>query len=352
MPREHKVLFFYPSIYSTIMHSLHNALRSFFTAPELEGIRIEPLAGEASLREYFRVRSPDGTWILCVDKDYRSHPTAQYPFLVVQQLFTGCSVPVPAVIGSDKKQGVFLLEDCGDLLLQNALQQETTDPAALYRQAVDIMTAIQSIKGSGSKMPFNRAFDEEKLMFEFLFFLDNASPHVSQNSFFEKNSAVLRNEFLSITKRLLRTEHFVLNHRDYHSRNILVTPAGPVIIDFQDARMGLPQYDAVSLLRDSYVRLDDDFVTVMQQHHYNQLQARNLTGMSCDEYLYLFDLMAFQRNIKALGTFFNQTFNLGKKEFEQYIAPTLAYLPRYIERQPELARSGELVLNILGKFKP
>ncbi|MCG8342196.1 MAG: aminoglycoside phosphotransferase, partial [Chlorobiales bacterium] len=64
-----------------------------------------------------------------------------------------------------------------------------------------------------------------------------------------------------------------------------------------------------------------------------------------------FDLTAFQRNIKALGTFFNQAYNLGKKEFEQYIAPTLSYLPGYIERQPELARSGEIILNILAQFK-
>ena len=334
------------------MHSLHTALRSFFSAPELGQLRIEPLAGDASFRKYFRLYSPDNTWILCVDRGYSEYPTDNYPFLVIQHLFSGCSVPVPAVVGIDKKHGVILIEDCGDTLLQDALQEEAAYPETLYKQAVDIMTVIQSIKGPDKEMPFNRAFDEEKLMFEFVFFLDNASQHTPQNSFSEKISSILRSEFLSITKRLLRTEHFVLNHRDYHSRNILVTFSGLVTLDFQDARMGLPQYDAVSLLRDSYVTLADDLVTAMQQYHYNQLQARNLTGMSYDEYLYLFDLMAFQRNIKALGTFFNQTYNLGKTEFEQYIAPTLAYLPGYIERQPDLAKSGKIVLNILTNFKP
>ena len=331
------------------MLSLHTVLRSFFTASELKKIRMQPLAGDASSREYFRLYAPDKTWVLCVDSDYSACPNSQYPFLVIQHLFSSCSVPVPSVIASDKKQGVILIEDCGDTLLQNALKKEETNATSLYRKAVEIMTSIQSIKGEKGEIPFNRAFDEEKLMFEFTFFLDNVSQHIPATGFSEKTSRLLRSEFLSITQLLLHPEHFVLNHRDYHSRNILIAHANLVIIDFQDARMGLPQYDAVSLLRDSYVTLDDDFVAEMQQYHYNQLYARNLTRMSHDEYLYLFDLMAFQRNIKALGTFFNQTYNLGKKEFEQYIAPTLAYLPGYIDRQPKLAKPGEIILNILAK---
>lgn len=334
------------------MLSLHTALRSFFSPSEIGQISTEPLAGDASLRKYFRLRSPDTTWILCIDKDYSTYPTDQYPFLVIQHLFSLCSVPVPAVIGSDKKTGAILIEDCGDLLLQDALKKGETNAAALYRKAVDIMVGIQSIKGKEKEMPFNRCFDEEKLMFEFIFFLDNVSRCPSASGFSEKTSRTLRREFRSITQLLLRPEYFVLNHRDYHSRNILISNDSPVIIDFQDARMGLPQYDAVSLLRDSYVTFDENFVAGMQRFHYRLLRKKKLTTMSYEEYLYLFDIMAFQRNIKALGTFFHQTYCLGKKKFEQYITPTLAYLPRYIDRRPELAKSGEIILNTLAETKP
>ena len=330
------------------MPSPHQYLRFFFSDTELRKIQITPVTEDASFRKYFRVISPDSTWILCVDKDYTSYPTNQYPFLVIQHLFSSCSVPVPSIIGSNKEQGVILIEDCGDTMLQDVLSKGTANVAGLYRKAIDIMVAIQSIKGENGKLPFNRSFDETKLMFEFDFFLDHASGHTPSNGFPEKISDALHREFQSITQLLLRPEHFVLNHRDYHSRNILITNGNPVIIDFQDARMGLPQYDAVSLLRDSYVTLDDDFVSEMQRYHYRQLHERELTTMSYDEYLYLFDIMAFQRNIKALGTFFNQAYNLGKKEFEQYISPTLAYLPAYINRRRELAKSGEIILNTLA----
>ena len=334
------------------MHSLHHHLHAFFTDFELGKMQIEPISGDASSREYFRLRSPDNTWVLCVDKEYSIYPTGHYPFLVVQHLFSEHSIPVPAILGSDKQQGVILLEDCGNTLLQDALSKDKTNATSLYRKAIDTMATIQSINAEGGKMPFNRSFDEEKLMFEFTFFLEHASLHRAPNGFSEKISGILHREFRSITQLLLRPEHFVLNHRDFHSRNILITHADPVIIDFQDARMGLPQYDAVSLLKDSYVTLEENFVSGMQRYHYNLLLEKKLTGMSYDEYLYLFDIMAFQRNIKALGTFFNQAYNLGKKEFEQYISPTLAYLPDYINRRTELAKSGEIILNTLAKSTP
>jgi aminoglycoside/choline kinase family phosphotransferase len=142
-------------------------------------------------------------------------------------------------------------------------------------------------------------------------------------------------------------EHFVLNHRDFHSRNIMLFGGKPVIIDFQDARLGLPQYDAVSLLRDSYVRLDAELVDELKRYHFEQLVQHELTTLDEAEYRRLFDLMAFQRNIKAVGTFCYQTTVIGNRAFEHSIAPTLAYLREYIDARPELASAGRLLEPIM-----
>lgn len=82
----------------------------------------------------------------------------------------------------------------------------------------------------------------------------------------------LRREFEAITETLVQPEHFVLNHRDFHSRNIMIRNGKPVLIDFQDARMGLPQYDAVSLIRDSYTDLDNELAEELKTRHYRQLK--------------------------------------------------------------------------------
>lgn len=330
------------------MTSPQDYLCFFFSDPELSALHIEPIAGEASSRTYYRILSRDKSWILCIDKDFTACPADQYPFLVVQQLLSTSSVPVPAIMGSNRQKGLFLLEDCGDTLLQDTLSHDRKSAARLYRKTIDIMVAIQSIQGDSKHLPFNRSFDESKLMFEFTFFLEHALRHKASGGLTEKTSGILLREFRAITQLLLQEEHFVLNHRDYHSRNILVMNGNPVIIDFQDARMGLPQYDAVSLLRDSYVTLDESFFSEMQHYHYHLLREKKRTTMSYDEYLYLFDIMAFQRNVKALGTFFNQTYYLGRKQFEQYIPSTLAYIPGYMSRRKELATAGEIILNTLS----
>ncbi|ASQ89719.1 hypothetical protein CHL67_01195 [Prosthecochloris sp. GSB1] len=309
-----------------------------------DDIRIEPIAGDASSRRYFRIFSSHSSWILCIDDEFRAFQGKNYPFLAVQELLRSASVPVPEVLGCDKPQGMILLEDCGSIMLRDIARQHPGMLRSAYRNAVETMVAIQSVKSGHKSLPFDRLFDEEKLMFEFNFFLDNAP----ENAFAEKTVETLRKEFLAITRRLVLPGHFVLNHRDYHSRNILLKNRKPVIIDFQDARMGLPQYDAASLLRDSYVTLHCETVDELQRYHYDLLRQRRLTSMSRDEYLYLFDIMAFQRNVKALGTFFHQSFKLGKKEFGSHISPTLAYFPDYISRHPELETSGRIILNQLA----
>ena len=310
-------------------------------------IRLEPVTRDASSRKYFRVFSHDSTSILCVDNEFAAFSGKHYPFLTVHELLSAASVPVPAIIGHDKSHGLILQEDCGDIMLQNLAPGDPQNLCAAYLKAIEIMIVIQSIDSRKKELPFNRSFDEEKLMFEFDFFLENAP----EGAFSEKNKALLRNEFLSISRRMLLPRHFVLNHRDYHSRNILVKNGILFVIDFQDARMGLPQYDAVSLLRDSYTALPDELFTELRNYHYTLLRKNALTVMSRDEYLYLFDLAAFQRNVKALGTYFNQARNLGKREFERYIPTALAYLRGYMARQGELATSGDIIVNQLADLQ-
>jgi len=84
-------------------------------------------------------------------------------------------------------------------------------------------------------------------------------------------------------------------------------------------------------------------VESLKEYHFMQLLQTGAISMSFDEYLRYFDLMAFQRNIKAIGTFCYQVSVVGNLTFEQSIAPTLAFLPAYIAARPELATAGRLL---------
>ena len=117
--------------------------------------------------------------------------------------------------------------------------------------------------------------------------------------------AALDAEWRSIVAELA-AEPRVLCHRDYHSRNLMMRDGSLYIIDFQDARMGPDTYDLVSLLRDSYVDIGDRELDELIAY-FLALKARTPGDTDAQEFRRRFDLMALQRNLKALGTFGYQT---------------------------------------------
>jgi N-acetylmuramate 1-kinase len=308
---------------------------------------VELLDGDASTRIYWRVRTAGGTFVLCRDAGFINVAEAGYPFTVVYSLLKD-SVPVPEIIAMDNRRGLFLLQDLGDDLLEYMYPLLDSDRTArLYQTCVENLFSIQMIRGKG-EAPFSLCFDVDKLMYEFNFFIEHALGGYFGAAVSDDDISSLKSEFLKISKILFRPELFVLNHRDYHSRNIIIFNDIPYIIDFQDARMGLPQYDAVSLLRDSYVTLDSGVFDYLKNYFYEGGKDMGIHSMGSDEFNYYFDIMAFQRNVKALGTFGFQASARGNKKYERYIRPTAAYLGDYAERQNDLEKVWRILKNYMS----
>jgi hypothetical protein len=125
----------------------------------------------------------------------------------------------------------------------------------------------------------------------------------------------------------------VLTHRDFHSRNLMSYGDALYWIDFQDARMGPAHYDLASLLRDSYVELDEEFVADRAE----EFRQRAVPGEPRDTFQRRFELMSIQRNLKALGTFGYQGTVKGSRVYLPYIPRTLAHARRNLARYPELS---------------
>lgn len=315
------------------------------TIGEYTGVEI--LDGDASTRLYYRVSTAAGTYVLCRDNAFINVPETVFPFTVMHRLLEG-RVPVPAVYAMDNRRGLFLIQDLGDDLVEYVVPlQDDGGTERLYRSCLENLFAIQRIRGKGS-VPFSLSFDMAKLMFEFDFFLEHALAAYFHAPAGGPDSVSLRTAFMSIAEALYRPELFVLNHRDYHSRNLIICNGVPYVIDFQDARMGLPQYDAVSLLRDSYVTLGPDMFGRLKDFYYDGSRDAGIHAMGRDEFDRYFDLMAFQRNVKALGTFGYQVTARGNRRYERYIAPTAAYLGAYAERQKELGGAWSILKNFLA----
>lgn len=303
--------------------------------------RVVPLTGDASDRRYFRVQPSDAPpFVMAVHA--QPFDVKSLPFMNVANLFATMGVPVPAIVGHAADLGVLALEDLGDVTLQANLGTATEeDHARLYREAVGIIEVIQR-RGAELKsinyLPYQISFDTTKLMWELEFFYRHFLEGYRGVAVSPAERDVLTEEFTTIVEELA-AEPTVLCHRDYHSRNLMVHDGKLFVIDFQDARMGPDTYDLVSLLRDSYVDLHERTV--------NELIAYFLAlrGKREDPAVFKarFDLMALQRNLKALGTFGYQTLARGNTVYIQYIPRTLAYVQANLARNERFARLHEIL---------
>ncbi len=310
------------------------------------------LAGDASTRVYHRIYGCSGsTCILCEDRDLEKKNPEDYAYYILYNIFRENGIPVPEVYAWDSR-GLLLVRDLGDDILEIKYDDlPVPERKRIYTELIGLIVRIQGIKRKNNIIPFALSFDIEKLMFEFDFFVKHAMSGCIGVNLSAGDIQALRQEFLKISGILNRPDIFVLNHRDLISRNIILFEGKIYLIDFQDARLGLPQYDLVSLLRDSYPQLDDDLYAYLKDHYYHLSLESNIHSMSRDEFEYYFDIMAFQRNVKAIGTFAYQAFLLGREKYRKYIQPTLFYLKAYAERRDDLKTAYNIIMNCIGDVK-
>jgi N-acetylmuramate 1-kinase len=274
---------------------------------------------------------------------------ARLPFANVCDLLQKIPLPVPAILGHSDELGVLALRDLGDVTLQAHLGAASPAVhAALYREAVSFIDQLQR-RGtdltSDTYVPYGVAFDVEKLTWELNFFAKHFLEGYRGIALSTAERTALDAEWAAITGELA-SEPRVLCHRDYHSRNLMFHDGSLHIIDFQDARMGPDTYDLVSLLRDSYVDLTDqqldDFIAYFLALKGNPDAAA---------FRRRFDLMALQRNLKALGTFGFQTISRQNPVYIQYMPRTLNYARRNLAKYPRFGRLHDLLAGRVDELR-
>lgn len=314
------------------------------------GTTVVPLSGDASDRRYFRVLLRDApSQVLAV------HPGPMafdaLPFANVARLLEAMPIPVPRILAHSDEVGIIALEDLGDVTLQAHVgTAPPAEHAALYRQAVTFINTIQR-RGrelaSPDYVPYGIAFDVEKLTWELRFFTKHFLEAYRGAALTDSVRAALAEEYASIAEELA-LDPPVLCHRDYHSRNLMLHEGSLHIIDFQDARMGPDTYDLASLLRDSYVDFNDQQVDALIAFF---LALRAAPEAEDRNFRRRFDLMALQRNLKALGTFGFQTTSRGNTVYIQYIPRTLSYARANLARHERFGRLRELLAEYVEELR-
>ena len=305
------------------------------------GALVAPLSGDASTRSYFRVTLAAGHFVLALYPE--PFDPAGAPFFVVHALLERWGLPVPAIHGVDGARGIALLEDLGDVTLQERLRcAGPGERETLYREALAGLVKLQEAAASSDRrgVCFDVAFDVEKLAWELHYFEKHFLEGWRGCDLSAEDRATLAEGFHVLATEIAGWPR-VLCHRDYHSRNLMCQAGRLRWIDYQDARLGPVTYDLASLLRDSYVSLEPELVARLLAEYRQAVGA----GEDGESFLHRFELTCVQRNLKALGTFGYQASVRGNRVYLDYVPHTLGLVRRNLERHPELAG----IARVLGR---
>jgi aminoglycoside/choline kinase family phosphotransferase len=317
---------------------LEHWLRDQFPA---QPFTLQPASADASFRRYFRVAVDDQT-VIVMDAPPQHEDCA--PFLRVAEILAATGVHVPKILAQNLDLGFMLLSDLGDTTFLQALRQQPDEASRFYGEAIDALVRMQ-LSHQAESLP---AYDEALLQRELDLFPDWYIAKHLQADLTEKQQAALHTVFSRILHNNL-AQPKVLVHRDYHSRNLMVTAPNPGIIDFQDAVYGPVTYDLVSLLKDAYIQWDEEHILDWTIRYWEKARQVGLPVTADFAAFYRdFEWMGVQRHLKVLGIFARLNYRDGKAAYLNDMPLVMQYLRKTCERYREL----DPLLNLLDALHP
>jgi aminoglycoside/choline kinase family phosphotransferase len=306
------------------MSEYQRRLEQFLVTKNLPISNIEQITGDASIREYFRIDWYDGRAVACV------YPEPFDPlldnYIDVTRLFLVAGLPVAEIYDHGNAFGVIVQEDLGDqIMLEYLSRSDETTRSRRLDEAISLIARIQAATGKAfelNSVASRLKFDTEKLLWELDYFKEHYFGSYQKRSLSAGDEAKLDAEFEEISTELEACAS-VLCHRDLHAANIMIDSNDKMrLIDHQDARIGSPTYDLVSLLLDRITEPPSPEWLADKRRFFLDLR-RKLGLAKIDEAAFAdeFRLQAIQRCLKAVGTFSYQAAVRGKTHYILYIKP-------------------------------
>ena len=293
---------------------------------------LQPASSDASFRRYLRAVTDADTFIV-MDAPPESEDCR--PFVKIARALIEIGLNVPQILQQDLERGFLLLGDLGDRQYLDELDADTAD--RLYGDALVALLNLQ-VDGPGEgELPL---YDRDLLMNEMeLFRVWFVEKHLALELSAATN-AILDDAFQLLADNALAQPQ-VCVHRDYHSRNLMLTETNnPGILDFQDAVLGPVTYDLVSLLRDCYIAWPQEQVEGWVAGFHELAMQSGILNRDIHHdgqtFLRWFDLMGIQRHLKAIGIFARLNHRDGKPGYLQDMPRTLNYMEEVGARYPEL----------------
>lgn len=301
----------------------------------IQNYQIQVASADASFRRYFRllVNEAEKTESFII-MDAPPEKENCEPFLNIGRLIEGAQVQAPHIYNFNSAQGFMRLSDLGSTAYLDRLNNDSVDQ--LYSDAIQAIVRMQSIH---SDLP---AYNNALLQTEMNLFTDwYLGKHLDIQLNAPQQAVLSDTHKLLIDSALQQPSVFV--HRDFHSRNLMVTPQhNPGVIDFQDAVMGPASYDLVSLIKDCYIA----WPRAKQLQWIEEFIAVSELTLDAGSFIKQVDLMGMQRHLKATGIFARLNYRDAKPGYMHDIPRTMAYVFDVCQRYSELNDFARLLAEI------
>ena len=300
---------------------------------------LAPVSGDASFRRYYRFTAKgahgfDRVSLVAVD----APPDLEnsQPFIDICQLLRQHDCLAPEIFEYSLEKGFFVIEDFGNQLLLDTLNENSSD--YLYSSAMQSLIKMQTI--DTTTLP---KYDSELLQREMQLFSDWYLTKHKQINIDDSLQELLSNTYSLLESNALEQPQ-VFVHRDYHSRNLMMLDYDRLgIIDFQDAVEGPITYDLVSLLRDCYIAWPQEKIDQWVEQFIEMLPHK----IESERFIRWFDLMGIQRHLKATGIFCRLNYRDNKPDYLNDIPRTLNYVSNVSSKYDDLKSFNKFISTLI-----
>ena len=308
-------------------------LASLPTDLALQPHTLRPASADASFRRYLRIESARGSLVIM---DAPPDKEDCKPFVQVDQLMQEAGLRVPEVLAWEQTHGFLLLSDLGAKTLLQAMDLAAPPPLEQYLEATDMLIQWQL----ASKPDVLPRYDSALLRRELDLFPQWYIAQHRKVTLDDKQSKVLEDAFGRIIENNLGWPS-VYVHRDFMPRNLMVSPLGLGLLDFQDAVYGPITYDIASLMRDAFQTWDEEFCLDVTIRYWQKARKAGLpVGDDFGTFYQGVEWMGLQRHLKIAGIFARLTLRDGKPQYladtERFIHYIRSTCSRYMALKPLL----------------
>jgi len=270
----------------------------------LKKCKLLPLSNDASFRQYYRKFDQEKklSTIIVISKKEKYKNLLVYS--AINKFLLSKNIKTPRLLSENYKKGFIEIEDFGNVTIHNVLKK-SKKKFNVYKKTVQLLIKLQKIKPKVIKNFFGKSYKLEKYSVKNLnkesdLFFDWYLPLIMKKNRALEMKKVLKKK-LQVLYQQLKLQNNIFVHRDFHVSNLMQINNKIGIIDSQDAIIGNPTYDLVSLIDDVRLETSNRLKKIIFNYYLNK--CPQIYKRKKNDFVHDFNILSVQRNLKIIGIF-------------------------------------------------